>query len=318
MTRTSAFALATTLALASLAYCDAPAAAAGGTQPRAFVSSNGSDVPGCASIITPCRTFQYAHDNIVAPGGSIYVVNAANYGQLVITHAISIINDGSGTATVLATSGDGVDINIPAGATGGNKVLIKGLTIDGVGTGTDGINVLGATNLTVVNCTVTGFAAVGGVSISPNADTATTNFWIVDTVIANNNFGVFVESIENNTLIGTLNNVSVFGSASNGIEASNEGTNGTITMTIENSVLSGNQNGVSLTGGTYVAKNVNASNNSNFGFFISIGTLTLDRSTAQGNGKGDVSISGGVFANSYGNNSIGSIVAGSFTPIHLQ
>src|SRR5262249_428617 len=63
---------------------------------RPFVSGHGSDANNC-SLATPCRSFATAFAATNA-GGEIDVLDPAGYGPLTITHAISIVNDGVGTA----------------------------------------------------------------------------------------------------------------------------------------------------------------------------------------------------------------------------
>jgi hypothetical protein len=41
---------------------------------RAWVSGHGTDAAGCGAAGSPCRTFQYTHDNIVAYGGEIDIM----------------------------------------------------------------------------------------------------------------------------------------------------------------------------------------------------------------------------------------------------
>jgi hypothetical protein len=138
----------------------AAAASAAPTQPRAWVSGAGVDNATCGTVDSPCRTFQYVHNNVVASGGSVYVKDPANYGQVTISKSISLINDNSGTATIFAPSGDAIDI------TGNGDVLIKGLTLDGAASGTTGVSFVSTGTLTVANCVVRGFAGKG-VSIVP-------------------------------------------------------------------------------------------------------------------------------------------------------
>src|SRR5450432_383155 len=98
------------------------------TATRAWVSGHGTDTAGCGAPTAPCRSLQYVHDNIIAPGGEIDILDPAGYGAIAITKAISIVNDGVGTAGVQATSG--IAINITAGPT--DSIYLKGLNIDGV------------------------------------------------------------------------------------------------------------------------------------------------------------------------------------------
>jgi len=297
MTKISVPAFVAVLAFSPLAG-GALAAGPGGPQPRAFVSGEGSDVPGCASVITPCRTFQYAHDNIVAPGGSIYVANAANYGQLVITHAISIINDGSGTATILAPSSDGIDIE--AGAS--DVILIKGLTIDGVGMGNNGINLTSAGSLTVTATTVKGFGA--GL---PNGN------------------GIFIQPGSGALTLDISDTLST-GNARAGILISAAGTAG-IRASLTRDQANGNQYGVYLVdaGGsqTVVANQVTASNNTNTGFVAVAGdgSLYLTRCVASGNPTAGVSSSKIVYSagdNAIYGNTANVTVPGGLTSAPLQ
>src|SRR5262249_53320225 len=100
-------------------------------QNRVFVSATGNDSNPC-TFVSPCRTFQHAHDRVVS-GGEIDVLDPAGYGALNIGKAISI--QGHGFSGISAPSGNAIAIN--AGSNG--KINLRGLLIDGVGTGSDGI-----------------------------------------------------------------------------------------------------------------------------------------------------------------------------------
>ncbi len=168
------------------------AAMAAPTQPRAWVSGLGIDNPACGTIDSPCRTFQYAHDNIVIAGGSVYVKDPANYGQVVISKSISLINDGSGTATIFAPTGNAIAVN-----SGASDVLIRGLTLDGAGSGGNGVAFTSAGSLTVAGCIVRGFAG-NGVSIVPPFGG---NAAIVDSLITGNSgTGVYTFGASSGTL----------------------------------------------------------------------------------------------------------------------
>ena len=206
-TRFRGFALA--LACASL---PSGAALAAGAQPRAWVSGLGANVATCGAIAAPCRTLQYAHDNVVAPGGSIYVKGPANYGQIVIRQSISIINDGSGTATILAPVGNAVEVR----TTATDRVLIKGMTIDGSGRGVYGIYLPSAGSLTVEDCTIQSLDK--GVNIAPNAGDAA---FLIDRtrIVDNRSHGVLVDftlpgravgSIRASVIVGGQHGIEVF------------------------------------------------------------------------------------------------------------
>jgi hypothetical protein len=92
-------------ALLALGLGTAPAQALSN---RAWVSGHGSDAMGCGAPASPCRTFQYVHDNIIAAGGEIDVLDPAGFGAVTITKGLSIVNDGVGTAGVQAASGNAI------------------------------------------------------------------------------------------------------------------------------------------------------------------------------------------------------------------
>ena len=99
---------------------------------RTFVSGTGTDTGSCP-LATPCRTFAYALTQ-TASNGEIIVLSSAGYGTVTITQAVSIINT-SNFAGVTVASGNGITIN--AGTN--DSVTLRGLTVDGGGTGSNGI-----------------------------------------------------------------------------------------------------------------------------------------------------------------------------------
>lgn len=152
-----------TVSIASLGFASlmALAAPAHALNKRTWVSGTGVDQAGCGPIATPCRSLQFAHDQ-TSHGGEIDVKDSAGYGALTITKAISIINDGN-VAGVLAT-GNGNGITINAGS--GDDIVLRGLTIEGNGNGTNGIASNTNGTLLIENCTIADFGN-HGVSFYP-------------------------------------------------------------------------------------------------------------------------------------------------------
>ena len=171
-------------------------ATAAPTMPRAWVSGAGADSPTCGAAATPCRTFQYMHDNIVVDGGSIFVKDSAGYGPIAISKSISIINDGAAMAAIFAASGNAISVAV-SGA-----VVLKGLTLDGGGSATNGVAFTSNSgSLTMANCTVRGFAS-NGVSVVPIHDGSIA---IVDSLITGNaGAGVYTFGDSSGTLTLTL------------------------------------------------------------------------------------------------------------------
>ncbi len=127
------------MTFAACAFALAPSLShAAGSSPVAWVSKQfGANKSGCGPVTDPCQTFQYAHDNIVAPGGTINVRDAGGYGPLVIRNSISIINESGLVAGIFGAQGNAIDIQ--AGAS--DAILIKGLTLNGANASANGINV---------------------------------------------------------------------------------------------------------------------------------------------------------------------------------
>jgi hypothetical protein len=281
MLKTASLVLAAALALAALAPHAATAAGAGGTSARAWVSSLGGDAAGCGTVTAPCRTFQYTHDSVVRPGGTIYVKDAGNFVTSVpftITHAISIINDGVGAATIVAPGADAIDIQ--AGAS--DAILLKGLILDGSGSGIYGVNLISAGSLTVANCTAKGFGGTNGSGIFIEPSAGTVSFDIADTLTTGNAFvGIWIApgyfaSGANATVKGALTRIDAIGNQY-GVAANNTFNSGNMTL---------------------VATQVN-SNNNTFGFYSNGASAYLNGSTVTGNYYG---LDGQFY--SYGNNAI--------------
>ncbi len=260
----------TATALASLLLALSPAEAAGGAA-RAWVSGHGTDAAGCGSPTSPCRTFQYVHDNIIAAGGEIDVLDPAGYGAVTITKAVSIVNDGVGVAGVQQTASgqNAITINL---ATVSN-VTLRGLTIEGGGTGADGISVIsnlpnqgGVAVINILNCLIKDFAGAG-VSIAPTlagvGAVPTQNVVIADSSILDNaSSGVAIAALELN-----------------------------VNPEIYRTRVTGNANGVNFSGGCCLAPLIVGaviSQNQGVGISNSSGYLTLKASTVMRNGSTDI------------------------------
>jgi hypothetical protein len=135
--------LSSALLTAITAWC-LPAYAGGLT--RTFVSSTGSDSNPCTTA-APCATFAAAYA-AVAPNGIVAALNPGKYGPLTITGAVSI--DGNGWAAITApNSGAAITVNAQSGT-----VHLRGLNIDGAGTGQTGISYSSGSALIIENCVI--------------------------------------------------------------------------------------------------------------------------------------------------------------------
>jgi len=195
---------------------------------RTWVSGVGDDANPC-SRTAPCKTFAGAISKTAA-GGEISVLDPGGFGGVTITKAITINGDGT-LAGVLVSGTNAIIVN--AGVN--DRVVLRGLSILGVGTGINGIRFLAGKSLTVENVTISGFTTRG---IDMSMSTSS-KLIVRDTAITNVPTGVFVATTGGNLANASLDNVHLT-STTNGLEGSNNSR-----VTISNSVISGNtSNGV--------------------------------------------------------------------------
>lgn len=153
------------ITLASGAYAQAT---------RTWVSGVGDDANPC-SRTAPCKTFAGAISKTAA-GGEINVLDPGGFGAVTITKSITISSE-SFEAGVLVSGTSGIIVN--AGAS--DVVVLRGLDIEGLGTGLIGISFLAGGALYVEKCTINNFTQQG---IDIGAGGATVS--VKDSVIRNN------------------------------------------------------------------------------------------------------------------------------------
>jgi hypothetical protein len=145
---------------------------------RTWVSGVGDDANPC-SRTAPCKTFAGAISK-TARGGEINVLDAGGFGAVMITKSITI--DGTGLmSSILGSGTNGIIINITDAADVAKSVRIRGLSLNGAGTGLIGIKVTSANKIFVEDTMIDGFTD----GISVNATTPVQVF-IKDATIRNN------------------------------------------------------------------------------------------------------------------------------------
>jgi hypothetical protein len=236
---------------------------------RSFVSGHGKDSNSCL-FAAPCRTFAGAYGKTNA-GGEISVLDPAGFGPLTITHALSIVNDGVGEASIVSVAA-GNAITINAGAS--DAVSLRGLTLDGSGiANTYGIMFNSGAALTVQNCVIRHFDAYG-LYFHPDA---ASNLAVSNTLIADN--------------------------FANAVSISPNGS-GAVTAVLNRVELSNNGNGVAIDGLSAAGGSIDvtvfesiAAKNFSYGYAVQGSaiptTLTLFRSVAANNDRGVYAINAG-------------------------
>lgn len=132
---------------------------------RTWVSGVGDDANPC-SRTAPCKTFAGAISK-TASGGEINVLDPGGFGALTITKSITIIGGESGEAGVLVSGTPG--FTVVAGPS--DKVILEGLDIYGLGTGTNGVNFVSGSQLIINKCKISYFAN-NGVNVASNTANA--------------------------------------------------------------------------------------------------------------------------------------------------
>jgi len=275
---------------------------------RVFVAAQGSDSNPC-TFAQPCLSFQHAHDTVAA-GGVIDVLSPADYGAVTITKAISI--QGHGFAGLAVTSGGGITVN--AGAS--DKVSLRGLLIDGLGSGSTGIGFNTGASLDVQKCLIRNFTANGiNFNAATNAPTATSALFVSDTHLAANFNGIRVFAAANWVPTGTFDRVVAVGNGNAGLQFLLRGAATAVAnFTVSDSDFSNNGvDGVNVAVQTsspisVMLRNVVASNNGTHGVVVagpgpSVNpnvVVWITKSTITGNAS---SIAGGQIT-SFGDNSI--------------
>jgi hypothetical protein len=229
-------ALAAALGIAASALL--PTASVHAQNARSFVSGHGLDTNPC-TLAAPCRSFQRAHDQTNS-GGEVDVLDPAGYGALTITKAISIINDGIGTSSVLVPSG-GAGIAINAGL--GDAVTLRGLTIEGAGVGHNGVQFATGKSLDIDNCVIHNLTN-RGIEFAPAGTTS--DLAVSNTLVSNNGVrGIIILPSGGFTARAVLDHLRVTHNPTAGITVNNGGQSGIAHVIVRDSIISNNGMGIS-------------------------------------------------------------------------
>ena len=174
---------------------------------RTWVSGVGDDANPC-SRTAPCKTFAGAISKTAAKG-EISVLDPGGFGALTITKAITI--DGDGTlAGILSANVSGIIIN--AGAS--DAVYIRNISINGAGTGLNGIRWIAGKALHVENCKINGIGnntAGNGHGIVVALTATAGNLFVKDTNIQTCAVAGIAVSTTTGFVAGVLDNVRLEG-----------------------------------------------------------------------------------------------------------
>jgi len=154
---------------------------------RTWVSGVGDDANPCTRT-APCKTFAGAISKTAA-GGEISVLDPGGFGAVTITKSISIVARGA-EGSILGSFSNGVIVN----AGPNDQVYLEGLSLEGAGTGLNGIRFLAGARLTVNDCVIRGFRSGTGFGIDFQSSTADSRLDVVDTLIEANLGGIQIKT----------------------------------------------------------------------------------------------------------------------------
>ena len=163
---------------------------------RTWVSGVGDDANPC-SRTAPCKTFAGAISKTAA-GGEISVLDPGGFGALTITKSITLNGEGT-LASILVSGTNG--INVSAGAT--DTVIIRNISINGIGTGINGINFLSGGSLHVDNVSILGFTGQG-IAFQPSG---TSSLFVSNSTMRNSHGAVLVQPGASGTANAVLSGV---------------------------------------------------------------------------------------------------------------
>jgi hypothetical protein len=271
---------------------------------RTWVSGVGDDANPC-SRTAPCKTFAGAISKTAA-GGEINCLDPGGFGVVTITKAINIICVGV-IGGVLGAAANGITVN--AGAT--DQVTLRGLDIDGAGTGINGIRFLAGKALIVENVQIYGFTT-NGIHIALGA---TASVDVKDTTI--NTIGGAGIRVASTVGIASLAAERVnISRVANGVEAAGGGI-----ATVKDSFIFAAANGIAATGGGAVVNlsdSVLMSNNVGANATIAGATVALTNDSLFANNTAVLGAAGANFISGNnnklsGNNSNGSAPSATMT-----
>jgi hypothetical protein len=246
---------------------------------RTWVSGVGDDANPC-SRTAPCKTFAGAISK-TASGGEINVLDPGGFGAVTITKPITISSEGF-EAGVLVSGTNGIIVNVPNAT---DVVVLRGLDIEGLGTGLNGITVITGGTVFVEKCTINHFTQSG---INFATTVAGTQLHVADTIVRDNgNFaaqtgqGIFVAPTS--TAKASLDHVRLENNVA-GLR-----TQGSSTTSVSNSVAASNAFAGFSSAAAAAVLNIESSaavNNGALGGggIVCAGTVRIGNTTISGNG----------------------------------
>jgi hypothetical protein len=260
---------------------------------RTWVSGVGDDVNPC-SRTAPCKTFAGAISKTLV-NGEINCLDGGGFGAVTITKSITI-DCTDVPASILSAGTNGVIVNVTAATDTAKTVRIRGISINGAGTGINGVRILAANAVFIEDVIIDG-CTQHGISLENSGSLA--RVFVTRATISNNSGNGF------NTFLGGG------GSATLSVRDSTFATNNigfnlgaSVKTAFENSTISGNNTGVLVNAGELVMSNCEVAQNGVGVQVGNAGTIRISGNTIAANGTGVSVGAGGGNIISFSNNVI--------------
>ena len=226
-------------ALAVLVFTIAFASLAQAQATRTWVSGVGDDANPC-SRTAPCKTFAGSISK-TATGGYINCLDPGGFGAVTITKAITIQCDEE-IGHILASGSSAIVVNAPAGA----RVTLRGLSLEGIGTGLNAISYVGAGGVLNVQEVVIHDFSQSGINFAPSSGNAQLSVsdetLIHDNNAGNINFaGILIKPTSGATVNASINGVQIQNNA-NGVFADGTGGGGAMNVNVRDCVIGNSSN----------------------------------------------------------------------------
>jgi hypothetical protein len=247
--------------------------------PETYLSGTGNDGADC-SRLTPCRFFSTAFGK-TATNGQITLLDASDYGVMLITRGVTIAGDASGASTHCCGSfgfaaGSGLSGHIVIAAGPSDVVTLRGLGVNGQGDDPSfGVWINDAGQVNIENCVVRNLTNTG-IYVAPVAQRGFSNSLpgtmiinIEDTVVKGNTGGLRITSVPGVTVNALISRSSFQNNSGGGLRADTS-SGGSISVDLVDS-------SVSLNGGNGINAIAGAGQN-----IVSIKNSTISRNGAAG------------------------------------
>jgi hypothetical protein len=261
---------------------------------RTWVSGVGDDVNPC-SRTAPCKTFSGAISKTAA-GGEINCLDPGGFGVITITKSLTI--DCTGTIGGILSAGSPGAATVNAAAT--DKVVLRGLQIDGAGTGTNGVRFLAGREVTIENVSIVGITGTGvDVTVSAAGGIGILN--MNNVTITRAAKGVRLAPTGGAFAVASIVDAHIWGATSIGVELLGNNAVASVERSVVSEMFPSGGTGFQVSGGNGVlmVDDTSVTNNST-GFSMQSGTTRLSNNKIYENSTA-FSVVGGTFASGGGN-----------------